>query len=1559
MKHPMVIYPRQYRKSYCTAYCRHSHKKKFWTNRNNYKGLKYVIKPKRRPSHLKFNPRKIDSGIADVSRNTFSDSSVSVGIESDLLNLSKIYLRRCMIQDCELLGLETYYVDNILNLVFLRGLLAKKRHSDRDIINLVSILEITESALPLVGMNRKHRISVFGGIAFYGNLFHSGKTFQVNNCRILLTKSFLSTQQNKTSYEPILGISHSINYINRLVDKIVSSRVQLILSEDHIPQDISQILYDRGVHCFWKVKYKTLSNVAFALKCSILSSIDATEDYETYLGSNINFKVIQNGLTSIAMLSLSNKFRGFTIFISSRNSGYEHINRVKKLIKITIVRLQAIMEELQIVNDLGGTFNTNSHRSFNISSINKDIYCHYFSDFLYLLLNNDHLDSIKLMLTDSVYTMKLDNFKDKMNPKISYKRYKQIACIKCFKYYTKACELCSKPTHETISISDYSTGNFLSDFLSEYTTCAINNKCQVKNDCTETFINHKLHFETWNLRVNNVRLSLSVEHTEFTQKSNNISVEVQCNICKECNIFAVKDLTFGSFIRLLLCNKCYSAKCGHLLFQNSNFFLIAGSYRISLKVNNVSIYKIHPIFNRDLYNCLKSSLYHHGLCNISWSYNHMNLDLSTTLPSLLFWNKRSMISYSLSYLFHRAFTIVTSRINFQEKIENWLPCMCEIADISFSRINSHFNNRWLMSIRDLKYNNIVQMFDKHSVLGIEMSTELMQTMDSSLHCKHCGVNLIDSISDMDILNWIYLFTGVVNAYESKMKKLRCALAPLIDLSGELKQFYESLHKAKTDIIGIYSQCISHMIYIKYWCPRDPLHIFMIIQSFYHSLHSINKRLTYDLSLISHIEKINDLKILEFGESIIVTHSFMSDFINIERININDMSRTSSIMTSRVSKMQSIEELLEEETEQINTDYTIEQFLDLSYNYGIIFPSPGREYTRLIRKIINSAPITDNSIICANYTALLQPRRDIGNIISNSILSDHYLSNANGSTYFLKQKSFIGISLLRRIYLKALASNKSGVLRKTNTFDVKKLKYLFGINWKTKSSSVQQKLISRIWIPVIDDKVAKGYFKSALECYETKRVVHVRNFELFYGIPIIYTNHINHIKDVESRNAESVLPLSDLFIENLRSSNNEYLVKMSISKSVFSHLFFLSIRDVDTNRLLSSLQSIVINILKVNTMESFSNDLCVNQIETLSEGSNTLDVDVFDRYRVTIYYPLHFYDLRRKSCGDDFNFVRSLSRSLRMSNTGGKSGSPIFLTYDGKFTIKLINKHEMALFIAQGLRFFDHFLNGDTLMGIPYGLYKIHHKKSNTSINCFVMQNINHFLSSSKITFDIKGIAFKRFVVSNDGYTTSDTQDIVLLDQNFKEYTNGCPIQLEDKSIIHLKKNVLRDLEFLSSINIVDYSLLLHIFPEHSVITLGLIDFLRPYTWDKQIETIGKKLANIGTGQEPTIISPNEYKIRFLQFIDKIFTCSPSDEKLITETDKNSCKVEKLYSILPCMCKICSTLQKLYSNDHISSYKCYNMLTCTKAKRYIRSLIKNSSNTSKDILQLQDLVEKIY
>ncbi len=82
-------------------------------------------------------------------------------------------------------------------------------------------------------------------------------------------------------------------------------------------------------------------------------------------------------------------------------------------------------------------------------------------------------------------------------------------------------------------------------------------------------------------------------------------------------------------------------------------------------------------------------------------------------------------------------------------------------------------------------------------------------------------------------------------------------------------------------------------------------------------------------------------------------------------------------------------------------------------------------------------------------------------------------------------------------------------------------------------------------------------------------------------------------------------------------------------------------------------------------------------------------------------------------------------------------------------------------------------------------------------------------------------------------------------------------------------------DFLASLGVMDYSLLIGFHKERKELVVGLVDYLRQYTWDKQIESWVKSSGLLGgAGKEPTIVSPRQYARRFQQAVLSYFTVVP-------------------------------------------------------------------------------------
>jgi 1-phosphatidylinositol-3-phosphate 5-kinase len=57
-------------------------------------------------------------------------------------------------------------------------------------------------------------------------------------------------------------------------------------------------------------------------------------------------------------------------------------------------------------------------------------------------------------------------------------------------------------------------------------------------------------------------------------------------------------------------------------------------------------------------------------------------------------------------------------------------------------------------------------------------------------------------------------------------------------------------------------------------------------------------------------------------------------------------------------------------------------------------------------------------------------------------------------------------------------------------------------------------------------------------------------------------------------------------------------------------------------------------------------------------------------------------------------------------------------------------------------------------------------------------------------------------------------------------------------------------------------------------TLGTIDYVRQYTWERRIETGVKSMGMITGKASPTVISPENYKVRFQLATERYFMMAP-------------------------------------------------------------------------------------
>ncbi|CAM0913962.1 unnamed protein product [Alopecurus aequalis] len=303
---------------------------------------------------------------------------------------------------------------------------------------------------------------------------------------------------------------------------------------------------------------------------------------------------------------------------------------------------------------------------------------------------------------------------------------------------------------------------------------------------------------------------------------------------------------------------------------------------------------------------------------------------------------------------------------------------------------------------------------------------------------------------------------------------------------------------------------------------------------------------------------------------------------------------------------------------------------------------------------------------------------------------------------------------------------------------------------------------------------------------------------------------------------------------------------------------------------------------LNSVDQNGNDSKDNHLTVSFEDEDSCSVDKA-KFSVTCYFAKQFDAVRRKCCADELDYIRSLSRCKRWSAQGGKSNAYFAKTLDDRFVIKQVSRTELDSFEDYATEYFKY-LTESVSSGSPFclakvlGLYQVVAKNmkdgKELKTELMVMENIFFKRKVSRI-YDLKGSLRSRYNPDTSGHNK------VLLDLNLLETLHTKPIFLGSKAKRRLERAVWNDTSFLASVGVMDYSLLVGIDEDSKELVIGIIDYLRQYTWDKQLETWVKASGILGGSKDglPTIISPDQYKKRFRKAMSKYFLTVPDQWSL--------------------------------------------------------------------------------
>lgn len=263
----------------------------------------------------------------------------------------------------------------------------------------------------------------------------------------------------------------------------------------------------------------------------------------------------------------------------------------------------------------------------------------------------------------------------------------------------------------------------------------------------------------------------------------------------------------------------------------------------------------------------------------------------------------------------------------------------------------------------------------------------------------------------------------------------------------------------------------------------------------------------------------------------------------------------------------------------------------------------------------------------------------------------------------------------------------------------------------------------------------------------------------------------------------------------------------------------------------------------------------------------------------IFFTEHF-DVFRKICDCQDSFIQSLSRCVKWDSNGGKSGSGFLKTLDDRFIIKELSHAELEAFIKFAPSYFEYmaqamFHDLPTTLAKVFGFYQIQVKSSISNsksykMDVIIMENLFYEKKTTRI-FDLKGSMRNRHVEQ------TGKANEVLLDENMVEYIYESPIHVREYDKKLLRASVWNDTLFLAKMNVMDYSLVIGIDNEGYTLTVGIIDFIRTFTWDKKLESWVKEKGLVGGAsviKQPTVVTPRQYKKRFREAMERYILMVP-------------------------------------------------------------------------------------
>ena len=192
------------------------------------------------------------------------------------------------------------------------------------------------------------------------------------------------------------------------------------------------------------------------------------------------------------------------------------------------------------------------------------------------------------------------------------------------------------------------------------------------------------------------------------------------------------------------------------------------------------------------------------------------------------------------------------------------------------------------------------------------------------------------------------------------------------------------------------------------------------------------------------------------------------------------------------------------------------------------------------------------------------------------------------------------------------------------------------------------------------------------------------------------------------------------------------------------------------------------------------------------------------FKVKEYCPIVFRNLRERFGIDDMDFVNSLTKSPEPMDNPGKSGSKFYISYDKLYVLKTLTGEEVEE-MHHFLKQYHPYIvdrHAKTLLPQYLALYRL--TVDNMESYMVVIRNV--FSAHLKVhkKYDLKGSRVDREASDKEREKTCPT----LKDNDF--LADGVKINIGEEGKEGLMETLGADVDFLSKLNIIGYSLLLGI-----------------------------------------------------------------------------------------------------------------------------------------------------